>query len=128
MATYCICCGRAGVKWPKYMPEVCSQKCAAWSGLGLASASGPGERYCPSCGKWNCPVGCVQSIEGYSLEDAVEFGLDWGTIKGFGGMRALKFTKEADTYEELIEALEEAKAVPGVVHVRAYQVEEEGGE
>lgn len=128
MATYCICCGKAGVKWPKHNPEVCSQKCAAWSGLCQASAGGPGDRHCPSCGEWNCPVGCIESEQGYSLETAVRFGIDRGTVKGFGGRRSLKFTKEADTPEGLVQAFEEAKAVPGVVHVRAYQGEEEGGE
>ncbi len=28
-ATHCICCGKKGVRWPKWRPQVCAMRCAA---------------------------------------------------------------------------------------------------
>lgn len=46
MATYCICCGKKGVRWPKLRPMVCSMKCPAkyW----LYHCDQPNN--CPKCG------------------------------------------------------------------------------
>lgn len=120
MAVYCVSCGKAGVKWPKHSPEVCSMKCAAYSFVDMPAES-DGKR-CQHCGKDdNCPRGCVGSSLGYSQEEVVEYGLEWGEVEGYGARHALRFAKEADTHEGLLAALDEAKAAPGVVRVRAHQ-------
>jgi len=120
MTVYCVGCGKAGVRWPKFAPEVCSMKCAAWRFVSMPDES-EGKR-CPDCGKNdNCPRGCVGSSLGYSQEEVVELGLEWGEVEAYGARHALRFAKEADTYEGLLAALDEAKATPGVVRVRAYQ-------
>lgn len=130
MATYCTSCGKAGVKWPKHDPEVCSMRCAASAFVALDSASEA--KRCSHCGKHDgfCPEGCLGSPFGYSRWGAVEYQLDWGTVKAYGARHGLRFVKEVDTHEGLLAAFDEAGADPGVVNVRAFQPydEEEGGE
>tara|TARA_R110000787_G_C13418660_1_gene444701 strand:- start:1012 stop:1317 length:306 start_codon:yes stop_codon:yes gene_type:complete len=95
-------------------------KCAAYSFVDMPAES-DGKR-CQHCGKDdNCPRGCVGSSLGYSQEEVVEYGLEWGEVEGYGARHALRFAKEADTHEGLLAALDEAKAAPGVVRVRAHQ-------
>ena len=47
-AKHCICCGKKGVRWPKFAPQVCSMKCPAeyW----LSHTDGE-KNHCAKCGK-----------------------------------------------------------------------------
>jgi hypothetical protein len=128
MATYCTSCGKAGVKWPKHAPEVCSMKCAANAFTCLPETSEA--KLCSYCGNYDGfhPEGCRRTQDGYSKWEAIEYRWEWGTVKAYGVRHGLRFVKEADTHEELLAAFDEAEADPGVVNVRAFQpYDEEGG-
>lgn len=105
-------------------------KCAASAFIRLPEESEA--RLCSYCGKHDGfhPEGCLGTQDGYSRDGAVEYRLDWGTVKAYGARHGLRFLKEADTHEELLAAFDEAEADPGVVNVRVFQpyCEEEGGE
>lgn len=121
MATYCTSCGKAGVKWPQYAPEVCSMKCAANAFISLPEESE--RRLCSYCGKPEGvhSEGCRGTRDGYSRDEAVQWQLDWGTVKAYGARHGVRFIKKADTHEELLAAFDEAEADPGVVNVLAFQ-------
>ena len=50
-AKYCACCGKRGVRWPKYRPQVCTMRCAANRWIADDSPSSP---YCMRCGLHVC--------------------------------------------------------------------------
>ena len=119
--SYCTSCGKAGVKWPKYAPEVCSMRCAANRFTYLPETSEA--KLCRHCGKHDgfCPEGCLGARGGYSKWEAIGDQLDWGTVKADGARCGLRFVKEVETHEELLAAFDEAEADPGVVNVRVFQ-------
>ena len=55
-AKYCICCGKKGIRWPKYRPVVCAMRCAAWRWM----ADDRPALYCSLCGGFSERCGCEE--------------------------------------------------------------------
>lgn len=60
---HCISCGKKGARWPKYDPQVCTARCAAWGFIMYASVGDFEAAHCPYCGGPGAPCehksGCV---------------------------------------------------------------------
>ena len=51
MAQHCVSCGKKGVRWPKYEPKLCSQKCAAHKFISYSELAPWDAAHCPYCGE-----------------------------------------------------------------------------
>ena len=61
LTAYCATCGeRKKLRYPRYEPLCCTQRCAAQYLLILFNVGAQEDRHCATCGEFGCPSECEE--------------------------------------------------------------------